>query len=499
MVSNESHSQRSSIRPIGLVHLLLISGLAALAYAIITQKLLIFAALACIPLALIFFYYSIKHPRFSYLLYITFIFYLTAIMRYSRQDGLSVIGDILLVFISACILIHCINRKEELHISQSVNFLTICYGIWALYILIQFINPANDAESYVIGLRSWILKTTVLGMVSCILLNHPRYLRIGLIIIGLFIFTAFLKLLYQKYRWFDAAETEWLMNGSWFTHILPTGIRYFSIYSDAGSFGANMGMITIAYSIIAFHTRHKWTRRFFWAVSLMGMIGMFMSGTRGAIVVPLGGLALYCLLCKNMKVMVLSAFFLSLVYVFFSFTDIGESNGMIRRMRTAFRPKADASFNVRLDNQQKIAEYMTTHPWGAGLGKGVERIKQSEQGTTVENIPPDSFYVDIWTQTGYSGLVLYIAICAALILYGSYLILFRIQDKELRHTLAGLLCGVFGLWLNGYVGRGMGMPPSDVMVIASLAYIMNGPYMDRLIRDNKVQISSGNKQKTNNI
>lgn len=478
--------QRDGSFPKGLIHLILIGGLAALTYAIVAQELLVFAALACVPLALIFCYYGTNHPRFSYLVYITFMFYMTAIMRYSRQGGLSVIGNILLVFIAICILIYCIYKEEDLHLSQAFSFLTVCYGIWALYILIQFINPTSDEASYVIGLRIWILEIPVLCMVSCILLNRPRYLKTGLIIIGLFVVTAFLKLLYQKYRWFDAAETEWLMNGSWFTHLLPSGIRYFSIYSDAGSFGSSMGMITIVYGITAFHTRHLWTRWFYVAVSLMGMAGMFMSGTRGAVIVPLGGLALYCLISRNIKVTASSAVFLGLAYLFFAFTDIGDGNGMIRRMRTAFSPKEDASFNVRLENQKKIAEYIKAHPWGTGLGKGVERVHFSEyEGTRTDTIPPDSFYVDIWTQTGYVGLILYIAICSALILYGSHIIVFRIQDKELRHTLAGLLCGVFGMWLNGYVGRGMGMPPSNVMIIAALAFIMNGPYMDRQISAEK--------------
>lgn len=38
------------------------------------------------------------------------------------------------------------------------------------------------------------------------------------------------------------------------------------------------------------------------------------------------------------------------------------------------------------------------------------------------------------------------------------------------------------------VGRGMGMTPSFFMVAASLAFIMNGPYIDRLLRESKSEI-----------
>ncbi|MFR8555244.1 MAG: hypothetical protein ACLVEU_18865 [Bacteroides cellulosilyticus] len=91
----------------------------------------------------------------------------------------------------------------------------------------------------------------------------------------------------------------WLINGGAVTHILNSGIRYFSFFSDAGNFGPHMGIITIVYSIVGFHTRQKWLAWFYRSIALMGLIGLLMSGTRGAIIVPLGGIALYCLLCKS--------------------------------------------------------------------------------------------------------------------------------------------------------------------------------------------------------
>lgn len=59
--------------------------------------------------------------------------------------------------------------------------------------------------------------------------------------------------------------------------------------------------------------------------------------------------------------LVLSTFFLGiLIYLFFAHTYIGQSNPMIRRMRTAFHPTEDASFNVRAENKKKLAVYLKT-------------------------------------------------------------------------------------------------------------------------------------------
>lgn len=81
---------------------------------------------------------------------------------------------------------------------------------------------------------------------------------------------------------------------------------------------------------------------------------MFLSGTRGAMIVPLAGLALYTFVSKQTKTIITSSTLLLLTYVFFALTTIGNSNATIRRMRTAFTPTEDASFNVRKENQKKL-------------------------------------------------------------------------------------------------------------------------------------------------
>lgn len=474
----ESGNQLYSISPKSITLLCIVIGLCAMAYALIFSKMLIFAVIAGLPLCLIILNFSLRFPRFSYLVYGTYIYYMTAIMRYSRQEGLSVISDSLLVYMFISILFCYARDKNSIRLSNAINFLTLSYVVWILYILVQFINPASNGDSYQMGLRNWCLAIPMLYIISSILLDNPKILKTGLLVVGLFTITAFLKLLYQKYRWFDAAETEWLMEGSWFTHILPSGIRYFSIFSDAGNFGPSMGMIATIYGITTFFTSHKWWKLFFLSITMMGILGMLMSGTRGAIIVPLAGLGLYCLLSKSIKIMGISALMLVLMFSFFNFTKIGDGNAMIRRMRTAFTPQEDGSFNVRRENQQKIASFLENHPWGAGLGKGIERVRFINGQFVVDNIPPDSFYVDVWMQTGYAGLIIYLTVYAAILLRCCYIIMFRIRNRQLRNILAAMLCAVFGMWLNGYVGRGMGMIPSNWMIAACLAFIMNGVYID---------------------
>ncbi|WP_044268843.1 O-antigen ligase family protein [Bacteroides timonensis] len=483
-------TQLKEIPPRITTYLLLLIGLVVMAYALIFQKLIIFAAVVFLPLGLIIFRYSIQVPRFSFLLYVVFSYYLTAIMRYSRTEGLSVIGDTLLVFIFVTILIHSARHKEKIDFSNAINYVTVGYAVWMLYLLIQFLNPhaSFNGEDITATVRGWFLGIPVLYIITSLLLDKPQLLKKALIIVGILTLTAFIKVLYQKYRWFDAAEVEWLMEVGAGTHLLISGIRYFSIFSDAGNFGANMGMVTIVYGIIAFHTPQKWLRWFYFGVMGMGIAGMLFSGTRSAIIIPLGGLMLYCFLGKSIKIVIISALALAVLYSFFTFTTIGDDNPIIRRMRTAFTPQEDASFNTRLKNREDIAIYLSNHPWGAGVGKNVTKATETEKGIVMKNIPPDSFYVNIWIQTGYTGLILYLAIYAVIFLRCCYIIMFRIRNKSLYHMLSALLCGIFGMWLNGYAGEAMGMPPNTVMLASALIFIMNGPYMDKQIESKQSDI-----------
>ncbi len=483
----------NELPPKVITYLLFALGLGGITFAIISQKLLIAAAVIALPIVILILLYGSRTPRFGYFLYATYSYFFTAIMRYSRQEGLSVVLDMLLVYMLITILFSASRREGRFKLSNAINVLTIGYIPWMLFILFQLTNPGIQEEGVTLAIRSWILSTFVLYILSSLLADSPKVLKRGLILFGIFTLIAFLKLLYQKFRWFDAAETEWLMNNSWYTHLLSTGIRYFSIFSDAGNFGAHMGIITIVYSIIGIHTRSRWLSLFYLSVAVMGVIGLFMSGTRGAIIIPIGGLALYCLLCKSLKIMISSILVTSALFAFFSFTDIGNDNAIIRRMRTAFSPSNDASFNVRVENKKLIAQYLQNHPWGVGLERGVPRIMRSEEGEFIrqDTIPPDSYYVKIWMQNGLFGLILYLTIYSIVLLRCCYIVMFRIRNRELSHTLAALTCGIFGIWINGYVGEGMGQPPTNFVIVACLALVLNGPYIDK-------QISSTNIKKSDN-
>ncbi len=464
--------------------MLLCGGLVAMAFSLVFQNWVIFNIIFMAPIALLLCVIALRNPMFSYIMYGFTVCYFAAIYRYMEISGLSVILDIFLLICLFSIALNVANN-HGFPWSLGINIFTSTYGVWLIICLFQILNP-NDSSIDIINLESVFFTVPMTYFLSGILLNSSKKLRTTLLLLGIYIITAAIKLYWQKVKGWDSTEISWLASGAWHTHLLQSGIRYFSFFSDAGNFGAIMGMFTITFGIAAFNISSKYYRFFFILVMLLSGLGLMMSGTRGAMIVPFGGIILYFLLSKNVKIMATSCIIGALIFSFFYFTNIGDSNIFIKRMRSAFRPTEDASFNVRRENQKRFAYYLNDKPFGVGLGGHIidkEGLMQLDE----PYIPTDSHYVGIWVETGVVGLSIYLGLLSIIILRGCYVIMFKIHDKELRNLLAALLCGVFGLWLSGYVNRSMGFHPGRFLVAMFISFVLNGPYIERLSKSEKRQ------------
>lgn len=483
---NQTNSiQATHLPPKALIYFLLIGGLAALAYAIVNLNMIMACMVVCLPFALLLLGYGLVTPRFVYLLYATYAFFFTGAMRYIRMDKLSVGLDILLVYLAlSLVIVTYYKNNKEFKWSSAVNVYTVSYIAWVFFSIFQLTNPGIDSDGIETAFRKWIVGSLALYALASVVSNTWRTLQNGLMLVGIFIFIAFIKVLWQRYIGFDSAEKIWLyVDGKATTHILYSGIRYFSYFTDAANFGTIMGIVTVVYPIIGLTTTNRLRKIFYISIGIMGVIGMFMSGTRGALVVPGAGYILYCLLCKNIRIFSFTASFGILIFIFLAFTDIGNGNQFIRRARTAIQPTEDASFNVRIRNRQEIAEYLKNHPWGVGISEDIPKLWVDGETYTEGTLPPDSFFVYIWIQTGLFGLILYIGIYAVVLLHCCYTILFKIQDKKLRHALAAFICAVFGTLVCGYVANSPGMPPTNFLIVAMIAFVMNGTYIDQQLNN----------------
>lgn len=483
--------QLPNISPKALRNLLLFVGLAAIAFTIIKQQIAVALAIVALPLGIYMIGYGLVNPRFIYLLYATYSFFFTTISRYAHVNQLSAGLDAIIFYGIISLIFLSYYKKGSVNWNNAINILTISYIPWMFMALIQLSNPGTDSGGIFLGIRVWIFRTFCLYVFLSVLSNTNKALHIGLNSIAFFTILAFIKLAWQKYIGFDSAELHWLFaEGGAVTHIIGTGVRYFSYFTDAANFGCFMGAASLLYGIIGFHKEWGKAKILYLSVAFLAFLSMFISGTRGALIIPVIGLMLYTLLCKRFKIIIITASTGILFFSFFAFTNIGNGNEYIRRARSAFHKSEDASMNVRLQNRKEIAQYIANHPLGAGIEGSIAKLWLNEDGTyTLGTLPSDSFFVQIWIQTGTYGLVIYILICGIIIIEGCRIVMFKIKDKLLQQTMAAFTCATLGFWASGYTGNNPGMPPTDFVIVAMMAFVMNGTTIDKEIEQKKLLAS----------
>jgi hypothetical protein len=253
----------------------------------------------------------------------------------------------------------------------------------------------------------------------------------------------------------------------------------FSFFSDAGQFGAAQGAAGIVGTLVASSIRGKFNKIFFIIMGILGFWGMFLSGTRGAMIVPMIAGLVYILLKKNFKVLIIGSFLLVLTYLFFAETYIGQSNAQIRRMRTAFRPEEDASYLVRLENRRILKEYLKDKPFGGGIGSAGDWGKRFSPQGFLASVATDSWYVQIWAEQGRIGLILHLFILSYVFFKGLYLLWFYVKNEELKGVLGALLAGFAGIMGASYGNGVLGQMPTGILTYLSWGFIFMARQLDR--------------------
>ncbi|HTG56874.1 MAG TPA: hypothetical protein VL943_11435, partial [Niabella sp.] len=143
----------------------------------------------------------------------------------------------------------------------------------------------------------------------------------------------------------------------------------------------------------------------------------------------------------------------------------------------------DASLNVRVMNQQKLAAYMKTKPFGGGLGIiGFFGHKYNE-GKYLASIEPDSYWVKVWAMYGIVGFTFWF--CMIMYLFGKGTgIVWSIRDDDLRLKLTAFLAGNMGIFLCSYGNEVMNDMPSLMIIYLSFAIVFVAPRLEGVVPQN---------------
>lgn len=456
--------------------LVLLAVLPIMGVAIGKYGIMAAAAFLAIPIGIAFILAVFKKPYWGLLALFVYNYFVMGLTRYFPLPlGTGV--DFMFVLTYGSLI--CNTYFSDVEWWRARRDLTLLAAVWFVYGLLELFNPlAPTLTAWFYAMRGFSLYFFLTVPLTFILFHRYRDVKLILNLWAVFSLLAAIKGIIQQHFGLDTAEQIWLNEIGNDTHNLITGLRIFSIFTDAGHFGASMGMSLVMYGILGFQVKGGWLRVFYLTVAVFCLYGMMISGTRGALAVPLAGLGCYIVLSKNVKIIVAGIFLLIGTFVFFKYTTIGEGNYTIRRMRTAFDPE-EPSLNTRLRNQRKLAEYLADKPFGGGIGSAGDWGMRFAPDSVLANIPTDSWFVAIWAEQGVVGLSLHLFILFYVLIKACLLVMFRVKNKELALRIKVLLAGIFGIMVASYGNGILGQFPTGIMFYMSQCFVLMSVQMDK--------------------
>ncbi len=461
-----------------LVLIALLGLLALIAFLVAKTGLVTGILFFVLPFLVAFLIIAFLEPRNALITIFVVNFFAVGAMRYLQGVPIGLSIDILLLLTYLSLFFSGFFRKIPW--KNARTDLVLLSIIWYAYTLLELVNPeAVSKAAWFYAMRSVAFYMLLTIPLVFILFNKRKDLYLFLKIWAVISILGTLKGLVQKYVGLDPFEQVWL-NDNAGTHLLFGKLRVFSFYSDAGQFGASQGHAGVVFLILALYKGYpKKTRIFYAAAGFLGLLGLMISGTRGAMAVPVMGFALYIFLRRNTKIIVLGSILGLSMFVFFKFTYIGQSNYTIARMRTAFNPTKDPSFIVRQMNQRKFRDYLVSRPFGGGVGSAGFWGLRFSPNTFLAQTATDSWYVRIWAEMGIVGLCLYLLILIYILIKSIFLTYFKVKDAEINALLCALTSGYFGILVAAYGNGIIGQIPTGLLIYSSMVYIFLGPKLEQ--------------------
>lgn len=445
-----------------------------------TLPSLLFALLPAIGICIA----GIFKGAYSYYAFFIINYFIMGVSRYVPiKPGMIMLGLsfglILVVFLKN--IFHPYAWKD------SRNFLTGMWTIWFIYCFFELFNPNALWAPWTIAFPNYAFYPLLCAIIVPIFFSKYKNFQWLLVVWAILTLLAAAKGYWQRNRGFDSPELHWLYaEGGARTHFLHTGIRYFSFFSDAAAYGTSMGASLLIFGISGFYVKKYWQKGLFWISAISGGYGLMISGTRSVLAIPLVGLAIFLILCKNFKAALISGIVLVGTFVFLNYTDIGADNRYIRRMRTAF-DQNDASWNVRVSNREVIYKLMKNKPFGTGLGLAgakAKRFRTINEHDPLTYIATDSWFIMTYVESGIIGLTIYLTVLLLIIFRGTYIAFFKIKNRQLRGQLFAIIATIAGILVVCYANEILNYP-NGIILYTLMALLFIAPLYDKELQQHE--------------
>lgn len=461
----------------GRVLLLFLLFLLAL-YELGTAGFTAFTIVCALPFIILYIYAAFKWRMLTFWT-LMIINYLIQMKDISLPVPMSLPNEILQIILLA---IAIVDARQSPHFERTTNVMLLALIIWCGFCTLELMNDTCnlgiDFAAWYTGARLMAFQILYTFIIFSIYISSPEILTRYIKLWALLSLFSVLWVWKQQHLGFTTAENIWLQSRGRSTHILNAGtlIRYFSTFSDAANYGINAAATTVAFVLFGITTKIKWDRIFFLLTGVLIFWGMFASGTRTAIFCVAAGFIVYIFLSKSVKIAVPFSIIFAMFAFILVFTNIGNSNQQIRRMRSAFK-KDDASMNVRDINKEAIRGYIKDAPWGIGLGMGYN-VPANNKYAKLATIPPDSEYVYIWIRTGPIGITIFVITTLIMLAGACYIVLFKLKNRSLMGIGAGFCCAFVAIQLGGYANQVLMQFPNCLIFYGGLSIVYILPYIE---------------------
>lgn len=468
-----SNNKTSAHNGIGLILLFLLA-----LYELKSGGLPMMGVVCAAPFLVMLIYFALnyRYVIFWALLVINFFMPWLARMGYFPLPQSVAIEAIELVLILLAVL-----HASEHKIDHLMNTMSLGMIIWVGLGVLEMFNDSCGIgfhfDWWYQGARLMFFQLVYAQIVTALYINSPTRLRAWMYLLAFFMLFAGFWGWHQRSIGFTDYEWAFLYGGGMVTHFVNGVVRYFSVYTDAANSGCSMAAGAVTLLVAAINIKSKVDKVVFAICGFAAIYGVMISGTRTAVVTTFAGFFMYMILSRSIKILIPTLAITACALAFLMFTNIGDDNPMIHRMRTTF-DKDDASLGVREYNKAQIAKYMKDCPWGIGVGAVRDEIPPRNKFKKVAYIAPDSEYVYIWVRTGVIGTGFFIL--STIIMFGGacVIVLFVLRNKTLRGIGGGLTSAFFVIHLGGYANQILMQYPNVLLWYGGLSLVYILPLME---------------------
>lgn len=452
-------------------------------YQLATTGLSIFTLICLSPLIIPIIYVAFSWPAMVFwtLIFINyFIQFFGKLSLLPHGIPMSLYNELIELILIA---IAIIDARKHVHFERLGNLMFFSLLVWCTFCTLELLNDTCglgiDIGGWYAGARMMAFQLIYCFIVFTLYIDDSRKLTIFLRLWAALSIFSVLWTLKQQYVGLTEAENLWLQTRGRTTHVIQGGtlIRYWSTFNDAAQYGIHAACISIVFFVMSITTKIKIDRYFFFITGIVVTWQMFASGTRTATFCLIAGFGTFLVLSKSFRIMVPSAIIGGILISLLMFTNLGQGNQQIRRMRSAF-DKHDASANVRDINKAAIKKYIADAPWGLGLSVSYDNVPANNKYKKLSTIPPDSEYVYIWVHTGIIGITTFLILTAIMLIGACWIVLTKLKNRSLIGIGGGLCSAFVAIQLGGYANQVLMQFPNCLMFYGGLAIVYILPYLE---------------------